>query len=458
MRIRNKLSIQFTVLVASILLMLFSLIYYASWSQLRANFYDQLHDRTVTTAYIYLEQDGFSSDLYAAVRERYVRTLPQEIGQLYDMENNIAFIEASDFVPYDEAKIEYIRENYTYPSYFTFSNGRWQSAGIFYPDNQGDFVIIVSAIDEIGRAYLANLVWTLVSGYLISLILLFFAGRFFAAQALKPIPKILSQVNQISPSNLNSRLDIRRENDEIGDLVRTFNLFLDRLEESFKSQKRFVANASHELRTPLTSIIGEIEVTLKKQRSTDEYVEVLNSIRQDTFTLHELITGLLNLAEAEAEKMHEMFKPIRVDEVAIEAGMLIEKKYPGSKVIVNYLGINTSGDHFIIPANRPLLFNAFANIIDNAIKFSPDNQVAELSLDASKDTILFSVKDSGIGIPENEIGNIFAPFYRAKDAVSFKGYGIGLSLVERILTILKGEIQISSVPGNGTIVTVAFKK
>jgi signal transduction histidine kinase len=125
---------------------------------------------------------------------------------------------------------------------------------------------------------------------------------------------------------------------------------------------------------------------------------------------------------------------------------------------VNYSTFNTNGDLFIIPANRPLLLNAFTNIIDNAIKFSPDNQVAELSLDATDTKVEFSVKDYGIGIPENEIGNIFSPFYRSKDAVSFKGYGIGLSLVERILTILKGEIQITSVYGSGTIVAVSFKK
>lgn len=457
MKIRNKLSIQFTVLVASILLVLFSLIYYASWSQIRANFYDQLHDRTVTTAYIYLEEDGFPSELYATVRERYMRTLPEEIGQLFDMENNPAFIEPSGEVPYDNNKINYIRSNHTYPDYFTFSNGKWQSAGIFYPDNQGDFVVIVTAVDEIGRAYLTTLGWILVSGYLISLVLLFFAGRFFATQALKPIPKILTQVNKISPSKLNQRLN-KGEDDEIGELVSTFNLFLNRLEESFKSQKRFVANASHELRTPLTSIIGEIEVTLKKERSADEYVDVLNSIHQDTLTLHELITGLLNLAEAEAEKMHEMLKPVRVDEVAIEAGILIEKKYPGAKVQVNYVTENTNVDNFIIPAYRPLLFNAFANIIDNAVKFSPGNQFVELSLHASDSNIEFSVKDFGIGISENDIGNIYDPFFRSKDVVSFKGYGIGLSIVKRVFLILKGEIQVSSSLGNGTTVSVHFKK
>ena len=138
--------------------------------------------------------------------------------------------------------------------------------------------------------------------------------------------------------------------------------------------------------------------------------------------------------------------------------MQIEKKYPGSKVIVNYLTEIEDGDHFIIPANRPLLLNAFANVIDNAIKFSPKNPVIELFLDASESQIEFSVKDSGIGIPQDEIGNIYDPFFRAKDALSYQGYGIGLSLVKRVLSIMQGEIQINSVHGDGTTVSIFFRK
>jgi len=277
-------------------------------------------------------------------------------------------------------------------------------------------------------------------------------------QALKPIPRIVKQVNNISASNLKVRLEEGDENDELAELAATFNNMLNRFEDTFSIQQRFVANASHELRSPLTSIIGEIEVARKKERSYDEYIKVLDSIHQDALTLNDLITGLLNLAEAESEKIHEVLKPVRVDEIAIEASMQIEKKYPGSKVKFNYLTELEDGDYFIIQANRPLLLNVFANVIDNAIKFSPKNPVIELSLEASESRIVFSIKDSGIGIPQNEIGNIYDPFYRAKDAISYQGYGIGLSLVKRVLSIMQGEIQINSVYGDGTTVSIIFQK
>jgi signal transduction histidine kinase len=454
MNIRNKLTIQFTLLVAFILLMFCGLIYYKSMLQIRTEFYYLLEERTLTTAYIFLEEDGFPPDLYETVRQRHMRTLNGEVAQFFDMENNPAFIEASDEVSYDDELINHIRN----AEYHEFKDDERQGVGIFYRDNQGDFVVIVSAIDVIGKSRLNNLFRTLLTGFLLSIFVLFLAGRFFATQALKPIPRIVKQVNNISASNLNARLGTGDEDDEIAELTATFNNMLDRFEDTFSVQQRFVANASHELRSPLTSIIGEIEVALKKQRSHDEYEDVLNSIHQDALMLHELITGLLNLAEAESEKMHEVLKPVRVDEVAIEAGMLIEKKYPGSKIKVNYLTDNKNGDHFVIPANKPLLFNTFTNIIDNAIKFSPENPTIELSLDASEHRIEFSVKDNGIGIHQSEISNIYDPFYRAKDALSYKGYGIGLSLVKRVLSILKGEIQVNSVPGDGTTVSIFFKK
>jgi signal transduction histidine kinase len=454
MKIRNKLTIHFTILVASILILFCSMIYYRSMIQIRVDFFELLEERTLTTAYIFLEEDGFPPDLYETVRQRYLRSLHGEIAQLYDVNNNPVFLELSGDVSFSHELINFIRDQ----EYHEFRDGDRQAVGIYYRDNQGDFVVIVSAIDVIGKSHLNNLYWTLLTGILLSVIILFVAGRFFATQALKPIPRIVKQVNNISASNLKVRLDEGDEDDEIAELAATFNNMLNRFEDTFSIQQRFVANASHELRSPLTSIIGEIEVALKNQRSDDDYVMVLNSIHQDALTLNELITGLLNLAEAESEKIHEVLQPVRVDEIAIEASMQIEKKYPGSKVKFNYLTESEDGEYFIIQANRPLLLNAFANVIDNAIKFSPNKPIIELSLEASENSVVLSVKDNGIGIPQNEIGNIYDPFFRAKDALSYQGYGIGLSLVKRVLSIMQGEIQINSVYGDGTTVSIFFKK
>lgn len=458
MKIRNRLSIQFTLLVASILVILLSAIFYVSWSQRTSLFYDQLLDRTVTTAYIFLEEDEFPPEVYRSVRERYVRTLPEEIGLLYDINNQPVFVDPPERVPYEPAMVDYIREHATYPEYIAFSEGKWRSVGMFYPDNQGDFVVIVSAIDHTGRAQLTNLAWTLVTGYLIAVVILFFTGRFYARQALKPIPLILKQVNAISPLNLDQRLDTGKEGDEISELVGTFNLFLDRLEESFNSQKRFVANASHELRTPLTSIIGEIEVALGKQRTGEEYAEVLGSVYKDTLVLRDLVSGLLELAQTDTSQMPGKREWVRMDELVIEAGMLVQKKYPGARVHVNYISDTYSDQDFLFAGNRPLLMNVFVNVIENAVKFSPDLAEAEVMLACDASSIEVTVSDQGIGIPEQELEKIFDPFFRSRNAIAYKGFGIGLSLVERILRMMQANIHIASKPGRGTTAVITFKK
>jgi two-component system, OmpR family, sensor histidine kinase ArlS len=261
MKIRNKLTIHFTILVASILILFCSMIYYRSMIQIRVDFFELLEERTLTTAYIFLEEDGFPPDLYETVRQRYLRSLHGEIAQLYDVNNNPVFLELSGDVSFSHELINFIRDQ----EYHEFRDGDRQAVGIYYRDNQGDFVVIVSAIDVIGKSHLNNLYWTLLTGILLSVIILFVAGRFFATQALKPIPRIVKQVNNISASNLKVRLDEGDEDDEIAELAATFNNMLNRFEDTFSIQQRFVANASHELRSPLTSIIGEIEVALKNQ-------------------------------------------------------------------------------------------------------------------------------------------------------------------------------------------------
>lgn len=454
MRIRYKLTLQFTLLAMVILLIFCGLIYYRAAKQNEQNFYKQLNERAYTTAYIFLEEDEFSSRLYQTVKERYQRTLSHEISMFFDEDNNPAFLGLSDEVTYSNELIDYIRDK----EYHEFKDGARQAVGIYYRDNQGDFVIISSAVDVTGKSYLNNLFRTLLAGFIVITALLFIAGYFFAYQALKPISQVVKKVNTISVSNLSVRLEEGNKVDEIAVLAGTFNKMLDRFEDSFKIQERFVANASHELRTPLTSILGELEVALEKPRTDQEYKAVLQSVYQDTLTLKEMITGLLNLAEAESEKIFEMMQPMRLDEVIIDAAVNTESRYPASKIKISYLNEKAEEDDYILPANRALLFNAFGNILDNALKYSPDNQEAEISIYASDQKIEFLVKDKGMGISETEISHIYDPFFRSRNVSQYKGYGIGLSLVKRVLSLLNGTIQISSEPDKGTLVTVTFLK
>lgn len=458
MTIRNKLSFQFTTIVALLLILFCVFIYYLSAMQMRNNFYDQLYDRAITTAYFYLEEDDLSPVIYDTFRQRYSRAFTGEIAQIFDINNKAAFIKKVDNLPYDIDIINFIRSNYSYPDFYSFKKENIQSVGMFYPDNQGNFVIIISAENYQGYANLENLFTTLVTGFFLLCVITFLTGRFFASQSLKPIPKIVTEVRNISASNMHTRLEQNGENDELSELISTFNNLLDRLEYNFRLQERFVANASHELRTPLTSIIGEIEVTLSKKRTVKEYRETLTNNYYDALTLHELTTKLLEITRAESEVLYKIFQPLRIDEILLEAAVKIEKKYDYVKININYNVLNNSENDFVIPTNRLLLLNVFVNLLDNAAKFSAEDSVINIVLSSSPDCISVKIQDSGIGIPATDIEKVFEPFYRSKEVIGYKGFGIGLSLSKRILTILNGDIAIESQYGMGSTLTVAFKK
>ena len=454
MKIRNRLSLQFTALVAGILLMFCVIIYAITLTQVRSDFRSQLYERTLTTAYIFLEEDEFPPHVYDLIRERYIRTLPDEVAQLFDMENQAAFLPLSDVVHYSDDLINYIRDQ----EFHSFRDGERDAIGIFYRDNQGDFVVIVSAINRAGQAQLYNLTRALVTGYIIAVTILFIAGRFFAAQSLRPIPRVVREVNAITPDKLGARLNDGGSDDEIAELARTFNKLLERIQASFDLQQRFVANASHELRTPLTSVIGEVEVTLSKTRTPDEYQEVLQSIHHDALMLHQLVDGLLQIAHTESEKLHAMLETVRLDELVQEAAMITEKKHAGTRILINYADDSTEMEHFLIPAPRSLLLNVFINLMDNAVKFSPGAPTVEVGMQADQQSITTWVSDQGIGIPPEDHTRIFEPFFRSDAAISYQGFGIGLSLVRRVVQLMGGEIRLDSAPASGTTVTIFFKK
>jgi signal transduction histidine kinase len=251
------------------------------------------------------------------------------------------------------------------------------------------------------------------------------------------------------------RLDSRNNNDEIGDLEKTFNNMLDRLETSFETQNNFISNASHELSTPLTTIIGEAEVTLSRPRTTDEYIESIEVILRKAERLENITKSLLFLAQTGFNGKVQKFDTVRVDELLWDVKNTIDKINPDNNIHINLSLMPENPEKLAIKGNPQLLHIAVSNIIGNACKYS-DNKPVIVSLGTSIDKVIIVVKDSGIGIPKEELKYIYDPFFRASNTKNHKGYGIGLPLARNIVRIHKGEIRVSSALNEGTTVQVTF--
>jgi signal transduction histidine kinase len=451
MKIKNKLTLFYTVVVALIMLALIVYVYTLIKFNFHKVFYEKLENRALITAQVFLEKDEVSSTIFKDFEKRYTQTLPGEIIRVYDDQNRPAFIEETRKGDFPTSLIERIRKE----KKVEIDDGPKQVVGIQYSDNQGEFVIIVSAEDESGRnnlAYTRNTLWY---GFVLCLFIVFISGRFFSKQALNPISDIVRNANRITASNLHLRLNEGKGKDEIAELAITFNNMLERLESSFETEKNFVHNASHQLRTPLACIIVELEVALNKTRSTEEYEVLLASVLTESEKLGHIITGLLELAQLNREEDTILTDVIRLDELLWDIRDKVSREIPGSRLQISFANLPSSSDLLVIRGNAQLLGIALFNLIENACKFSDNKEVLIHLLSSPKDSLV-TIQDKGIGIPTEELAQVNKSFYRAKNAASYTGSGIGLALAEKIIRQHKAQFKIESKLGQGTTIQILF--
>ena len=453
MKIKTKLSLLFTLVISLMLIALNFYIYSLSKSFASSDFFSRMRQRVYAAANVYLEEDEVSKKKFQEFQVKFLEKLSDEAIRFYDVRDQPAFIEDSAQPAFPVSVIERTRNEKVYKN----KDHGIYTYGIFYTDNQGDFVILISADDKSGDLKLKHLGNILILGFFINLIVLYFVGGIFTKRMLTPISDVITHVNSITDTNLDLRLNAGNGKDEFAELAITFNKMLERLGNSFKLQQSFVANASHELRTPLTSIIGNIEVLLSRQRSTDEYKLVLNTVLEEAERLHKLSDGLLNIAQASSDINTISMEQLRIDELLEESIKSVQNQMTESNMELYLENMPQNSDDLFVTGNRNLLSIAFVNIFENANKFS-NNKNVKICLGNTPEMVIITITDSGIGIPEKDIEKIFQTFYRSENALSFNGSGVGLALCEKIINLHSGLLIIKSAIGKGTTVTIMLKK
>ena len=205
------------------------------------------------------------------------------------------------------------------------------------------FVLEELLFPQAGYDMLHILNTRLLAVWAVSFGLLFVIGYFMARSVLKPVSEIVKQVEAITASNLSKRVEVEDHKDEIGELARTFNKTLDRLEESFEAQKMFISNVSHELRTPMAALIAELELSLYKERSSEDYKKVVENALSDARNIEKLSNGLMDLAKASYNTEQISMSAIRLDEVLLDASAMVMKAHSGYNVDLT--------DIYILPEN-----------------------------------------------------------------------------------------------------------
>ena len=268
----------------------------------------------------------------------------------------------------------------------------------------------------------------------------------------KPIKNIIRTTEKITTDDLNQRIEEPEQDDELKTLTQIINQMLDRLENSFENQSKFVSDASHELRTPLAIIKGYAEI-IKKRRFSDEEIfeESIDSIINETENMKNLVQKLLFLAKGEITKINTNFQIIEMKEFVQQIHTDTEVSSKSHKF---YLEKN---EEYKVEADVTLLQQAIRALIENAIKYSEENTNIYIeSIIKDEKNGIVSIRDEGVGISEEDTKRIFDRFYRVDDSrtKATGGTGLGLAIVKRIVEIHKGEIEIFSELGKGTKISI----
>lgn len=282
-------------------------------------------------------------------------------------------------------------------------------------------------------------------------------GLFLANRALKPIAQIAQTTRQVRFSgDLSQRIHYQGSADEeLARLAMMFDEMLDSLQTTFEQQKRFTANASHELRTPLTTLKGYLQVALSQPRTTETYVETLNTIQLEVDRLIRLSTDLLLLSRLEQQDQDLNVEMLDLSDLlfAIAAQIKPMAELKGLQLITQVspgLRIHGSPDHLI---------RLFLNLLDNAVKYTPEQGRVVLRAEASGDSVVVSVSDSGNGIAADHLPHLFERFYRVEKSRSrsMGGTGLGLAIAQEIVHRHHAAISVDSQPLVGTTFTVRFR-
>jgi heavy metal sensor kinase len=322
---------------------------------------------------------------------------------------------------------------------------------IFENNNFKGVVQVGSALDE-AQDYLSKILTVLAISIPLALILFSCGGWFLASRALKPVDLITRTARKISAENLSQRLEVVNPNDEIGRLAQTFNTTLTKLESSFVRARQFSADVSHELRTPLTILRGETEMGLKCTSDPAEFRLLLQSNLEEINRMSGIIEYLLELSRAEAGVLALDLKELDLKELLAEqvqtVGVLAQEKQ------VNL--VFEESRPVIVRADKMRLRQIFVNLLDNAVKYTPAGGDARLILEREGSWAKVSVRDTGKGITAESLPRIFDRFYRVDEARNraHGGTGLGLSLVKSFVEAHGGMIDVSSVPGKGSLFVV----
>jgi heavy metal sensor kinase len=331
----------------------------------------------------------------------------------------------------------------------------------FSKDAQGNRVTVLAELEHLDEELAlvrATFLWAIPPALLLAAAL----SYWLAVRALSPVERLRKSTDAITATDLNQRLPVANEHDELGQLTHTVNALIGRLEHAFDEIKRFSADASHELRTPIAIIQSEAEMCLQQGPSGTRTAERLQSIIEECKRLTDLTSQLLQLSRAESNPALTANAPFVLNKLLLEVIDSFEPIGLKNAVALKYLEPESD---CLVRGDRDAMRQVFHNLIDNAIKYNVSGGTVEITCECNEQHVVIEVRDTGRGITPDELPQVFERFYRGRGdnsssgkdfTAGYEGSGLGLSIVKRIVANHGGQCTAASRVGEGTTFRVSL--
>jgi len=452
MQIKHKLLLWFAALVSGLLLA-FSGYVYGSTARFRQySFTERLARKAAVTQQLLMLNDSLAGTMLAS--------LPEQAEQVYGPAGRRMYASAgADYAPpahllaqarqQGKVAFAYTRPGHAHPM---------QGVALAYrrPAADGQYVAVVTAYDLEGYAQQQTLFSYFLYGNLAAVVLVGALGLLFATRALAPLNFLLEQLRPAAAQSLAFRLRPQHLHDEVGELAAAFNDLLTRQEELVESQRAFISHASHELRTPLTRIKGWLETSLAYDSDVASLKKGLAQAVVGLDQLTALANGLLHLARLDGAAQLDG-QPLELVDLLLDVVGSAQQQRPSQAVALD-IGAEVAAQARApqVLGNAQLLRTALGNLVDNAAKYSGGRPVALRLALAGPAGVRLLIEDQGPGIAPDEAERIFQPLTRGRAVGDVPGFGIGLTLAQRIIGLHQGRLRLRPRPGGGTIAEVCL--
>ena len=451
MTLKNRISLLISLLF-TILFGLASTLIFVLYSNFRKDeFRDRLEIKALSNIKLLVNVKQIDNHLLKMIDQNSINKLYDEKTLVFDSNYKLIYSSIDDAkIKWSIDDLKYLKKNKT----FFKKQGNYEVYGVFYDTKDKDFYALISATDNFGQRRLLFLRYTLVVSYILFTCICWVITSITVKKLMSPLNAFHQKIKNINENNLDTRVTSKSNKDEIDLIANEFNFMMDRIEISYQRQKEFTAHASHELRTPLSRITSQIENVIADTKTSNERKSFLINILSDVNQLTELINSLLILSKIDNKK-HENNEVHRMDEILFSAIENLNKSYPEFVILFEIEENDDLDTALEINGNKNLLEIAISNVLKNACVYS-DNKQAKVIISTQDNNLIISISNTGDTLSENEQKLLFQHFMRGKNSKGTSGFGLGLRIVQRILTLHKATITYSVPTKNTNLFQLIF--